>query len=137
MPERTCSIDGCGKKVQARGWCGMHYARWRKSGNPRHTERPAYTGNSYDAAHYRVEQLRGKATKHKCAGCAVKPASDWAFDHRDQDPLYSASGMPYSLDVQHYIPLCRRCHLRFDRLVARMRHAQMVPESSQSGNRPV
>lgn len=26
---RVCKEDGCEKSVQARGWCSMHYARWR------------------------------------------------------------------------------------------------------------
>lgn len=34
MAERTCSVDGCGKTRWARGWCGTHYARWRKTGDP-------------------------------------------------------------------------------------------------------
>lgn len=28
-----CSVEDCFKKVQARGWCGTHYARWRKHGD--------------------------------------------------------------------------------------------------------
>lgn len=28
----TCSIDGCGKVHAARGWCQMHYARWKRNG---------------------------------------------------------------------------------------------------------
>lgn len=31
--KRLCSIDGCGKRVNARGWCGMHYMRWRMHGD--------------------------------------------------------------------------------------------------------
>lgn len=34
MSERTCSIEGCEKRVTAHGWCGMHYARWRRTGDP-------------------------------------------------------------------------------------------------------
>lgn len=30
----TCSIPGCGRGVLARGWCGMHYKRWKAHGNP-------------------------------------------------------------------------------------------------------
>lgn len=30
----VCSIEGCGKSVNARGWCGMHYYRFRQHGDP-------------------------------------------------------------------------------------------------------
>lgn len=29
-----CSFEGCNKPAHARGWCGTHYARWRKHGDP-------------------------------------------------------------------------------------------------------
>lgn len=29
-----CVVAGCGKAVFARGWCGAHYAKWRKYGDP-------------------------------------------------------------------------------------------------------
>lgn len=32
--QRTCSVEGCEKPHLARGWCGMHWARWRKWGDP-------------------------------------------------------------------------------------------------------
>jgi hypothetical protein len=31
---RICSILDCGKPKKAFGWCRMHYARWRKHGDP-------------------------------------------------------------------------------------------------------
>lgn len=30
----SCSIEDCEKAVSARGWCPMHYRRWRKYANP-------------------------------------------------------------------------------------------------------
>lgn len=30
----TCSIEGCAKPMFGRTWCGMHYATWRKYGDP-------------------------------------------------------------------------------------------------------
>lgn len=34
MAERTCAIDGCDGQMYVRGWCSMHYQRWRKHGDP-------------------------------------------------------------------------------------------------------
>lgn len=36
MPDATCAVDGCDDYVQARGWCGKHYRRWERSGDPRY-----------------------------------------------------------------------------------------------------
>lgn len=38
MTNRTCSFDGCEKPPTARGWCPMHYQRWRHTGT---TDTPA------------------------------------------------------------------------------------------------
>ena len=29
-----CKVDGCGNPRKARGWCGAHWSRWRKYGDP-------------------------------------------------------------------------------------------------------
>lgn len=34
MPHRICSVDDCEKPAHARGWCPMHYQRWRQHGDP-------------------------------------------------------------------------------------------------------
>lgn len=34
--QRICSIEGCDKPVFAREWCGMHYNRWHRHGDPLH-----------------------------------------------------------------------------------------------------
>lgn len=40
MADRTCSIAGCEKPASKRGWCGMHYMRWRTHGDPEVSLRP-------------------------------------------------------------------------------------------------
>jgi len=34
MSSKICSICDCGKPVHARGWCGAHYHRWQRHGDP-------------------------------------------------------------------------------------------------------
>ena len=31
---KPCQIDGCLKLARKRGWCRMHYERWRRHGDP-------------------------------------------------------------------------------------------------------
>ena len=40
MGQRVCSIDECGQKHLARGWCKLHYTRWREHGDPGWTPEP-------------------------------------------------------------------------------------------------
>lgn len=34
MPDRTCTVPGCLRPHFGRGWCHMHYGRWRRHGDP-------------------------------------------------------------------------------------------------------
>lgn len=34
MGERICSIGDCGRPAWARSWCGTHYRRWQRTGDP-------------------------------------------------------------------------------------------------------
>ncbi len=34
MTEKICTVDGCVKKHQAKGFCLNHYRKWRKFGDP-------------------------------------------------------------------------------------------------------
>lgn len=34
MAKATCSIPDCTKDALARGWCGMHWKRWKDHGDP-------------------------------------------------------------------------------------------------------
>lgn len=34
MPERTCSVNGCDRPFSCKGYCTIHYARWKRTGDP-------------------------------------------------------------------------------------------------------
>lgn len=58
MSERTCSIEGCDKPHEARGWCPAHYRRWRATGDPQgckireYKTRPRCTVDECDNPNY-------------------------------------------------------------------------------------
>lgn len=35
----TCSVEGCIRISRCRGWCDMHYCRWKRTGDPGEAER--------------------------------------------------------------------------------------------------
>jgi hypothetical protein len=39
-----CSVPDCSKAAEKRGWCGMHYYRWRVHGDPLYTKREYVKG---------------------------------------------------------------------------------------------
>lgn len=39
--QRTCSFDGCARKHFGRGWCELHYGRWKRTGTPYLVDRAA------------------------------------------------------------------------------------------------
>jgi len=122
-----CRIDDCTKPVKDNEMCSMHTSRVRRHGDPRaftHQKdrnlprgetHHSWTGDDadYKTAHRRVRAKRGRASAHQCADCGG-PARHWSYDHRDPNERVSAEGRAYSLDVNHYVPRCVRCHKRHD-----------------------
>lgn len=77
--------------------CNRHKGHGEKKGRKR-TDSPGKV-----ARHDRVRYERGRADKYSCIGCG-EAARDWAQIH-GSDPI----------DVFAYQPMCRRCHLEYDR----------------------
>lgn len=121
-----CTIGGCDKPHSSRGWCATHYMRWRVHGDPNHveysqtgkfgSEHPAWKGDEvgYGWVHERLKRERGFARNYDCTNCGSR-ASDWAYDGLDPDQkIDPGTGWSYTSDLDHYIPLCRSCHKKFD-----------------------
>lgn len=124
-----CSVVDCDKPHVGRGYCGMHYVRVRKYGNvdevhiatgPRPQARGPVSGNwkgdgcGYDGMHDRVKVRRGLASNYTCEYCPAR-AEEWSYDHADPDErIDGRRGIPFSLDIDRYLPLCVPCHRRLD-----------------------
>lgn len=74
MAERTCTIHDCGGKHLSRGWCGKHYMRWLRHGDPTVSRQPGRdSGREVVANGYvRVRQ----------PDCPLSDTSGWINEHR-------------------------------------------------------
>lgn len=71
---------------------------------------------TYTELHIVLRHQRGRATEHACQRCG-KPARSWAYDHEDPDEMVEeiqGQRRAFSQDLNHYLPLCRSCHVRLD-----------------------
>jgi len=65
----VCSVSGCDRKVWARGWCRLHYERWREHGDPIATKT-------------RVRKVPARCTVDACSEPSV--AHGWCKRHYNQ-----------------------------------------------------
>jgi HNH endonuclease len=80
---KTCSVEGCNGKHKGRGYCQLHYSRFRRHGDPKELPRggskPLYVGCS-------VEQCdRPHASLGYCA-------KHWKRFHKYGDPTFTMNG---------------------------------------------
>ena len=76
MP-KVCSVDGCDRRVSARGWGQMHYSRWRRTGDPEQTffdgswrkQSSGYMGRTVDG----VFQFQHRAVMEEHLGRELLP----------------------------------------------------------------
>jgi len=111
-----CSVEECVKPVEARGLCGRHYSRYMQHGDPHYV----YVAATYQTVHRRLKRVRGSALDQACMFCE-RQAQDWAYDHLDPKEQHGLKHgrkvpMAFSLDLQHYVPVCGTCHVAWDRL---------------------
>jgi DNA-binding CsgD family transcriptional regulator len=117
MTTRICSVDGCGRRHSAHGYCSTHCNRWRQTGSPQ-SDRPIAvrgTPSTYGAVHLRLQAVRGSASAYLCSHCAAS-AQEWAYDGLDPNARIDPKGRgAFTPDLSHYFPLCCSCHRIYDR----------------------
>lgn len=120
---RLCSVTDCTRPSHARTFCVVHYARWRRTGDPvglLPSGRPL-VGEvpGYAAAHRRITRSMGPASAYTCVDCDG-PALEWAYNGGDPDELVAGAlsgeppGLRYSLHMEFYSPRCVPCHRAMD-----------------------
>jgi hypothetical protein len=121
MPKRPwgqqgCSFPGCEEPHTGKGFCHKHWQRQQKHGDPNHVQYSGWRGDDvgYIGQHQRIYRLRGPALEQLCRQCGAQ-AEEWAYDHADLNEKLDPKRGPYSLDPNHYLPLCVLCHRRSDR----------------------
>lgn len=125
--KRTCDIEGCENKHEARGLCSKHYLRWKRHGDPHKITRQIYgpsatcyvegcegksSSRNLCRKHYTRWQRYGDPLTTKrvqkyeasavCAvdGCADKPlAQGWCSSHYQRWIKY---GNPLETKLQRY-----------------------------------
>ena len=118
---RLCATAGCPVQVvSGRARCNQH------------TRTHLEPSTTYGAVHLRVGKARGKAATHACVHCDAQ-ADEWAYDHKDPAEITGPTSRgivtTYSPDPDHYLPLCRSCHVRFDNgYGARLNGAHVEPK---------
>lgn len=89
MDDRICSIPECVKPLRARGWCSMHWWRWRQHGDPLALlEKPERAPCSVEACD-REARVKGLCKKH------------YHFLWKYGDPL--GKGRPAGDDHPHWV----------------------------------
>lgn len=123
---RKCSVEGCDQSYSALGYCRRHYLRLKSTGDPLGIKSSANFGEQNGrwktipgvvAMHSRIAVVRGKASDHACIGCG-ELAMEWSYDHSDPDEIIDFDRpypYPYSLQIDHYDPMCITCHRNRDR----------------------
>lgn len=78
MTDATCSVQGCTRPIQSRGWCDPHYGRWRKTGD-------VQAGIPLPPAKIRICSIPECGVRVRARGWCVTHYNRW-FEHGD--PLF-------------------------------------------------
>lgn len=119
--ERACAVDGCDRVLTRGSVCAKHEARVRRHGDPhvviapedrnvpRGPDNHMWTDEpSYAVVHQRIRRAKGPARLLACVDCG-SAASHWSYSGEDYE-----GELPYTHDLDAYLPRCVTCHRQHD-----------------------
>lgn len=78
--KRCCSVEGCNRPVCARGWCSMHWQRWRDRGDPNAPARIRWDGRCNVCGAPPAEVT---PSARMCRPCQARRAREWRASNRE------------------------------------------------------
>lgn len=97
-----CKIEDCGRQSAGRGWCNMHWTRWRKHGDPHFVSVPG--------VHWQVKatcSVEGCGRPNQARLLCPTHYSRWK-KHGDPSFVAPITGRPLKGDVPTYTTAHRR-----------------------------
>lgn len=124
---RTCSINGCERKHDARGWCSTHYSRWRQGGDPTRIWQPITLAEKFWEAirNYDPDEcwpwvgapdVHGYGTFCLPRNGGKSYPGDWqkAKTHCPQNHAYNEANTGHRRDGSRYCRMCARDRMRLN-----------------------
>lgn len=124
VPDSACIAPECTELAfHTTGECRNHYlGRQRngdyakRTGGEMHYNWLDVDEVNYCVVHQRLKKTKGSARGYKCESCG-KQAKHWAYNHSSPDErMEEVSGyiLPFSPNLEDYIPMCVPCHKALD-----------------------
>lgn len=90
--------------------------------------KPPHIPISYVSAHLRAKRAKGRASDHTCV-CGQR-AEHWAYNNRCPEEVEGWANteqrvMRWCEHVEHYTPMCAKCHKNFDIAEKKARNDQV------------
>lgn len=140
MTKKRCSIENCESTATRRGWCGKHYARWWKHGDPEHLEYPTPEENFAQRTEQRGDCLiwTGSATRDGYGRIWVKGRYESTHRYawqREHGPIPDGKVIDHK---DHCNPLCVNVkHLRLATHQQNLANRSGATTASKTGVRNV
>lgn len=108
MTDKLCSATECLRSHYARGWCKVHYQRWRKHGDAM-LDRPVHNTNEIRARRYDEVELNetdcveapGTGKRYRSGSVKIGPEKEYSILQHRAAYAYHFGPIPKNVIVRH------------------------------------